>query len=403
MAKDIAPELMKEVQISFWEYIKEEPIQKLYELLHEGKATYIEADRFAVEMGNALAKAFRDNISSDVLPDGKMYYNIARRMLPPELQEDYKLVADYAQAMQQGMNKRAKLGIKAVRPKYNNNREKGLIEYICRADKYDIVRKSFEEDLINFSQSVVTDTLKENAEFQYKSGLSPVIRRTAAGGCCEWCSRLAGTYPYEDVRNTGNDVYRRHRGCRCDVSFDPGDGKVQNVHSKEWRDRGPEEMVATADRSLQRGHSYVSTGRDVTKQYLKDATPGRGNIDKEKGFKEKERIKEAATAKLLHKLLGGDIVLKEERPGQKNPDYEWLGSLWDLKSTSTSKSANSAIRAGLKQIKDNPGGIILNFGNRIIDMDSLLKVIDKRMKWYPEDSADIIIISGNKIRKILRY
>ena len=235
MTKDIAPELLKEIQYSFHENIKENmTIQDLYEVLHSGKATYNEADRFAVEMGNALAKAFRENVSSGVLPEGKMYYNIASRIVPPELRDSFEEIADYAQAMQKGMNERAKLRIKAQRPKYNKDREKGLIEHICRADRYDNVRKEFEEDIVNFDQSVVTDTLKENAEFQYQSGLSPVIRRVAAGGCCEWCSRLAGTYRYEDVRDTGNDVYRRHRACRCDVTFDPGDGKVQNVHTKQW-------------------------------------------------------------------------------------------------------------------------------------------------------------------------
>ena len=79
----------------------------------------------------------------------------------------------------------------------------------------------------------MTDALKENAEFQYGAGLSPVIRRTANGGCCDWCAKLAGTYPYADVRDIGNDVYRRHRSCRCCIVYDPGEGKVQDVHTKQ--------------------------------------------------------------------------------------------------------------------------------------------------------------------------
>lgn len=90
--------------------------------------------------------------------------------------------------------------------------------------------------IINFSQSIVTDFIRENAEFQSKAGLPSVIVRKLAGGCCDWCRSLAGTYTYPD--NVPKDVYRRHQRCRCTVDFHPSDsrkGRVQNVHSKKWR------------------------------------------------------------------------------------------------------------------------------------------------------------------------
>lgn len=53
------------------------------------------------------------------------------------------------------------------------------------------------------------------------------------GHACEWCMNLAGTYSYPDVPD---NIYQRHRDCRCQVTYDPKDGsrKVQNVWSKEW-------------------------------------------------------------------------------------------------------------------------------------------------------------------------
>ena len=63
-----------------------------------------------------------------------MYYNIASRVIPPPLRSSYEEIADFAEAIQKGMNERAKLGIKAIRPKYNAGREKGLIEYAAQAD-----------------------------------------------------------------------------------------------------------------------------------------------------------------------------------------------------------------------------------------------------------------------------
>lgn len=216
---------------------KNSRIKDLQKKLKAGKLTGNEADLYAVEVGTALAKAFHDNVNGDVLPDGRMYYNIASRVIPPPLISCYEDVADYAQAMYKGLNEQAGIGIKAQRAKFSEDRVSGLVEYVCGAEKYEDRQKDFEGSLVNFSQSVATETMKENAEFQYQAGLSPVIRRTANSGCCKWCAGLVGVYPYEDVRATGSKVYRRHRDCRCQVVYDPGDGKVQNVHTKRWERR----------------------------------------------------------------------------------------------------------------------------------------------------------------------
>lgn len=194
-----------------------------------------EAELYSVEVGQALAKAFHDEINADTLPDGRMYYNIASRVIPPPMQKCYVDIADYAQAMYQGLNERAGLGLKAQRAKFNEDRIKGLIEYACGADEYANRQKNFEGSLVNFAQSVSTDTTKTNAEFHYDAGLSPVIRRIANAGCCKWCANLAGTYDYPIDFAYDKDPYPRHRDCRCQVLYDPGNGKVQDVHTKQWQ------------------------------------------------------------------------------------------------------------------------------------------------------------------------
>ncbi len=83
-----------------------------------------------------------------------------------------------------------------------------------------------------FSQSIVDDTIRTNAEFQSKAGLRPRIIRRDSGGCCDWCAKLAGTYDYPGVPR---EVYRRHANCNCTVEYDPGSGKrVQDVWTKKW-------------------------------------------------------------------------------------------------------------------------------------------------------------------------
>ena len=85
------------------------------------------------------------------------------------------------------------------------------------------------------------------------------------------------------------------------------------------------------------------------------------------------------------------------------PDYIWNSKLWDLKTATTEKSANSLIRKGLHQIEDNPGGIFLDYGDRDISLDMLLNVIEKRMQWYKGEGLDIMIVQNGEVIKVLRY
>ena len=80
--EDITPGLLKKIQSDFQDrFDKSSLIKELYEKVRDGTATYLEANKFAIEVGDILAATFRENLSSDVLPDGKMYYNIAQRII----------------------------------------------------------------------------------------------------------------------------------------------------------------------------------------------------------------------------------------------------------------------------------------------------------------------------------
>lgn len=52
---------------------------------------------------------------------------------------------------------------------------------------------------------------------------------------------MVGTYNYPD--EVPDDVYKRHRHCRCIVEYFPGDGKKQDVWSKEWEDVDKEDKI----------------------------------------------------------------------------------------------------------------------------------------------------------------
>lgn len=270
--EDITPSLLKVIQTDFQsKFDKSSVISSLYAKVRDGTATYVEANEFAIETGNILAQAFQNNLSSNVLPDGRMYYNIAQRILEPTMINNYELITEVTNQVQTSLNKSAGIGIKAITPELNEDKIVGIVNRVSDAETFDDVAWILDEPIKTFSQSIVDDSIKANAEFHSKAGLQPVITRKVAGNCCDWCKTVAGTYRYPN--DVPHDVYRRHQRCRCTVDYIPGDGKFQNVHSKKWRTEKESNTIETRKTiglSLQK-HSgqemYLKTGTMSAKEY----------------------------------------------------------------------------------------------------------------------------------------
>lgn len=152
--------------------------------------------------------------------------------------ENYKTIADHCAAIQTSLNKKANIGLQAIKPEYNKEKTEGVINYISSANKYSEREQSFLDSLSTNAKSVVDDSVKQNAEFHYQVGLSPKIIRTTNGKPWQWCKSLAGVYNYSKIRVDGNDVFKRHSNCNCTVVYDPSDGskRVQDAWSKSWND-----------------------------------------------------------------------------------------------------------------------------------------------------------------------
>ena len=164
----------------------------------------------------------------------------------------------------------SKIGIKAIEPALNQDRIDGIINRISNEEHFDEVKWILGEPVVNFTQSIVDDSIKANAEFQYKAGLTPKIIRTVAGNCCEWCRALAGKYSYPDVPK---DVYRRHQRCRCTVNYHPGDGKVQNVHTKEWKTKEERDIIE------QRKITGLKANDSTVQKYIREEIIPKQNIN----------------------------------------------------------------------------------------------------------------------------
>lgn len=229
---DIAPDLLVNLQQAFRTQFKaSEKVQALNELIGVGKATYSEANEYAITVGQILSEVFQTHLSSTMLPEGKMYYNIAKKIVTPTLTQNYELTASYCSAVQETLNRQAGISLNAIKPDINQDRIDGIIMRLSEAENYDDIKWILDEPVVNFTQSVVDDTIKANLDFHYKSGLSPKIIRTSTGDCCAWCNEIVGEYRYPD--EVPKEVFRRHRFCRCKCEYIPAKGKTQNVWTKK--------------------------------------------------------------------------------------------------------------------------------------------------------------------------
>lgn len=232
MENDVLPGILQEVQERFErDFGKSEIVRNAFATLKAKKATYKTANEFAIEIGEILSKVLGASLSADKLPDGKMYYNIAQRLLTDVLGRNYELVSGYASDVQKNLNSEAKIGLTAQVPELNQDRIDGLVNRLASEESFDDVKWLLDDPIVNFSQSIVDDSIRKNVEFHHKVGLSPKIVRRVVGHPCKWCKSLEGSYNYPEVPK---NIYRRHGNCQCTVDYHPGNGKKQNVHTKSW-------------------------------------------------------------------------------------------------------------------------------------------------------------------------
>lgn len=192
-------------------------------------ATYREAEAYGTRSGEILSDVMQTNITEDVF-NGE---TPLEDLIVPMMKKNYDKVVSATSAVQKSLNRKANISIKPILPSFNEDEAVNLVTKMHSYDTFEEAQWLLGEPVVTNSLGIVTDMLHVNADFQYRSGMSPKIVREAEPGCCKWCSELAGTYDYRDLSYL-DDVWKRHENCRCTVTYVPGDGRMQDVWSKRW-------------------------------------------------------------------------------------------------------------------------------------------------------------------------
>lgn len=146
------------------------------------------------------------------------------------------------------------------------------------------------------------------------------------------------------------------------------------------------------------------TALDVTQEYLDSAAPWHGTVTYEPGYRTKGHQDEIKMAEWMLRTFGGEIKLLKEadQDSIKRADYLWNKALWELKGASSINGADKLLQHAIKQIQDNPGGVILNILNDI-DLPALERQLARRFYRSNLDNLDLMLLSKGNLVKVLRY
>lgn len=200
---------------------------------------YSDADEVAIRLGELMSEAMITSTADiDVITE-----ELARELFDEPLAEIHQLVADVAKQIQENILAERGIGLRAVTPDLNADRIAGLVSKIASYEAKEDALWLLKEPIVNFSQSVVDNTIRKNMEANTKAGFRATVTRTPESRTtrsgiknvrvngkvysypvryqvpCKWCRNMAGTYDYDAVKQTGADVWRRHEGCRCTLTY----------------------------------------------------------------------------------------------------------------------------------------------------------------------------------------
>jgi SPP1 gp7 family putative phage head morphogenesis protein len=192
-----------------------------------------------------------------------------------------------------------------------------------------------------------------------------------------------------DGVDTSDGLRRTRDGLISDVTYAQWEASKQGYSGKQL---SPYHMGSE------------KSAKDVTKKYIDSDKPRMGKVRYENGYRSKNHKEEINGANQIRELFGGKIVLLKESqtPGMKMPDMLWKGKQWEIKSISTEKAADSALRKAIKQIHGNQGGVIFDVADGI-DKQKLIDVLDARATRSKSFNADIIALHNGSVLFVRRY
>lgn len=129
---DIVPTLLEEIKKDFNKRVRQDKrIKAFMKKIDKENAQGSDVSLYSEILGEHLSDALIKNITDDKLPEGKIYYNIAERIIMPMLEEVHKLVNISAVNVQKIEDKKGNIKIKPQQGAFPTERAKAIIQAIA--------------------------------------------------------------------------------------------------------------------------------------------------------------------------------------------------------------------------------------------------------------------------------
>lgn len=231
MNEDIVPGLLAAIEDDFKKsFQSDDTLKMLYAKVENGTATQADGEKFAHELGKLTAAVFHRNVRPEDLPNQRMYYNIANRIIPPTLRQNHGIVNEVMRQVIESQNREAGIGIRYQEPEFDKLGAMKLV-WAATSDDYDKARGLVERGIDTHTRRVADDAVVRNAEFQSDAGFTVKVHRDTDGDCCNWCTDMAGTYDFEKAPG---GVWGRHDNCGCTISYDSSVKRKNGSGGKRW-------------------------------------------------------------------------------------------------------------------------------------------------------------------------
>lgn len=129
MNKDIVPELLEKIVNEYKRQVKKNKfITTFHKRLENRTAKDSEVSLYGNELGDCASKAFLKYVVPDNLPEGKLYWNIAERIIETLLKDVYERVNNAAEVVQKTKDESGNINIKPQHAPFPKGKIHGLID-----------------------------------------------------------------------------------------------------------------------------------------------------------------------------------------------------------------------------------------------------------------------------------
>lgn len=195
--------------------------------VRKGTADFNDTAQYSETLSKLIGKNLSANIL-DIPPD-------VREKLSTELLEyGYTDINELLNDVQISLDEKNGIHIRSQRADFPTERVEQFVHSLIDPTVDDnTIKRRAKAGSETITKSFHDDYMKKNAAFRSDAGLKCYIVRTAAYKCCEWCSNIAGRYPY-NVDEMPEDVFRRHDNCDCRTILENGRERQDVWTKRTW-------------------------------------------------------------------------------------------------------------------------------------------------------------------------